>query len=69
MPLTCVYHKTDGMRVVSFNERDDLTATGEWFDHPNCTTNFKGNENDGQIRRTKGKRKRKCASAPTEIGS
>lgn len=35
MSLACIYHKTQGMRVVSFAERETLVATGEWFNSPN----------------------------------
>ena len=38
MPLACVYHKTEKMRVVSFDERNEMVASGEWFNHPSCKT-------------------------------
>lgn len=35
MSLTCIYHAIEEMKVVPYDERDKLVATGEWFDHPN----------------------------------
>jgi hypothetical protein len=34
MPLACIYHPTDGMRVVTLEEREKLVASGQWFRHP-----------------------------------
>lgn len=36
MPLACIYSLTEPMRVVTFEERETLVATGKWFRHPNC---------------------------------
>jgi hypothetical protein len=36
MPIACIYHKELPMRVVSFEERERLVATGEWYRHPSC---------------------------------
>ena len=59
MPLACVYHKTEKMRVVSFDERERLLETGQWFKHPNDvnkTITVEETKHEEPIRR--GRRKR-----------
>jgi hypothetical protein len=34
MSIYCVYHRKFSMRVVDEDERQDLLASREWFDHP-----------------------------------
>lgn len=67
MLVACIYHATLPMQVVSYEDRDRLVATGEWFRHPN---DAKG-ESYGQIRRNEGKRKRnrKCKTQPIGSGT
>lgn len=57
MSLCCVYHKTQGMRVVENEDRDLLVGSGEWFDHPN-QVNKEENENEKPIRQYAVKRRR-----------
>lgn len=39
--LTCVFHPTDGMRVVELNDATDLMASGFWFDSPAKAVDYK----------------------------
>lgn len=57
MPLACIYHKTEKMRVVSFEERDKLVASGEWFKHPNCEKLIEESKHEEPIRRSTRKRR------------
>lgn len=44
--LNCVYHPIHKMRVVNDFEKDQLLATGEWFDHPTKAMEAKGNKHE-----------------------
>jgi hypothetical protein len=55
MSLCCIYHKTQGMRVVEDEDRDLLVASGDWFDHPN-QVNEEVNKNEKPIRQQSIKR-------------
>lgn len=55
MPLACIFHKTLPMRVVSFAEREQLVATGEWYRHPKLDKEETNHEE--QIRRVPRKRR------------
>lgn len=46
----CVYHPHQKMRVVSDEEKEELLATGEWFDHPTKAQEAKGKDNE-QVRK------------------
>ncbi len=64
MTVACVYNKKREMRVVSFDDRNRLLSTGEWFNNPNCY-NDGVEKNDGQIRRRQRQRKRECSIETT----
>lgn len=67
MPLTCVYHKTKGMRVVPLDEQDKLMATGEWFDHPSCNTDKEESKHEKPIRQRTRKRRSDAEHTPTPL--
>jgi len=69
MPIACVYHKTEPMRVVTFEEREKLLATGEWFKHPNDVNKQKEIEHEKQIRRGTRKRRVNGECTSEKIGS
>ncbi len=63
----CIYHATYPMRVVSNAEKDELMATGDWFDHP-----LKVKEqhiNEEQIRQQPRKRRKNGENTSCENGS
>lgn len=64
MPLACIYHKELPMRVVTFEEREKLVATGEWFKHPSCKSEIIKEESNHEkpIRRSTRKRSIDCES-------
>ena len=70
MPLACVYHPVEGMKVVSFDERDKMLATGMWFDHPTKAKEA-GENHEKQIRRQseQGSVNGECASIETGSGT
>lgn len=53
MPLVCIFHPVDDMRVVTFAERDELVASGRWFNHPNDAKKVR-EYHEEQIRRESG---------------
>jgi hypothetical protein len=65
MPIACVYNKVEGMRVVTFEEREKLLATGEWFKHPNQVKEEPNHEE--QIRRVPRKGRRNGKQPSEEV--
>lgn len=55
MPLVCVFHPVYDMRVVTYPERDELVASGQWFNHPNDAKKVR-EQHERQIRREPGER-------------
>jgi len=59
---SCLYHKTEGMRVIEADQEDiykRLRDSGEWFDSPvkaKESNIVKEKEHEGQIRRRPRKR-------------
>ncbi len=70
MPLACIYHPFEKMRVVPINEVDKWVATGNWFTHPTEAKKVR-DYHEEQIRRKSeqgsrnGKRKTKSPSDGT----
>jgi hypothetical protein len=50
MPLVCVFHPVYNMRVVTYPEREELVASGQWFNHPNDAKKVR-EQHEEQIRR------------------
>lgn len=78
MPLACVYHPIEGMRVVKLEERAALLATGEWFNHPSCKADPKADQlkpliedsqHEKQIRRNRKQGRNGSEQSPTHDGS
>jgi len=67
MPIACIYHKTQPMKVVTFEEREKFLATGEWFKHPNCEKLIEVNEHEKPIRQRTRKRRRNAEHETKEI--
>lgn len=65
VPLACVYHRELPMRVVTYEERDRLVASGEWFNNPNCEEN----RHEKPLRWNAGKRSSNRKCAPETPGS
>lgn len=66
MPLACIFSPTEKMRVVTFEERDKLVATGKWFAHPNDILK-KELDNEKPIRQRTRKRINDSESSSTTI--
>lgn len=66
MPIACIYHKTQGMKVVSFEEREKLVASGEWFRHPN---DLKEKEHEEPIRQQSQQGRKHAKHASKKNGS
>ena len=70
MSLACVYHKTQPMRVVEDDVREEMVATGEWFKHPLDVHKIKEEGNhEKQIRQRTGKRRNNGQDSPNTHGS
>ena len=69
MSVACVYHRDQDFRVVTFDERDKLLATGEWFNTPKEAHNNEECNDERQIRRRKRKGRGINELAPEPLGS
>jgi hypothetical protein len=68
MPLACIYHPFQEMKVVSFEERDKLVASGEWFDHPTKAKQERTHHEE-QIRRKSEQGSSGSECTPIQTGS
>ena len=70
--LACVYHPTNNMRVVDYAERDNLLATGIWFNTPNEAKQMRAEyerrirEGETPRKRTRERKTKDVRSAPQE---
>ncbi len=69
MPLACVYHKSQPMRVVTPDEREQMVATGEWFKHPSCKQEESKHEEPIRRKSRKGKHDSECPPEKTGSGA
>lgn len=67
MSLACIYSATEGMKVVTFEEREQLVASGKWFKHPNEAK--EGIKHEEPIRRSTRKRRINGESSSQPDGS
>lgn len=68
---SCLYHPTDGMRVLEESEEEiykQLLETGVWFDHPTKAKEMRANY-EKQIRQQPRKRRVNGEHSPKQIGS
>lgn len=65
---SCLYHPTDGMRVIeadNYEEYKRLLETGVWFNHPNKAKEMR-NHHEEQIRQHPIKRRRNVKQSKQE---
>lgn len=68
MTIACVFSPTEPMRVVSFEEREKLIATGLWFRHPNEAKEVR-KKHEEQIRRNSEQRLNDHERSTNAIGT